>query len=158
VVYGALINLFAITEENQTKVIQDIHGNARTVYIIPYEDICNMVKTLTDGEDDSYRKQTFITPDYGDITHNHILEICKNRFSGNRTKSGVGDNRKRAIEFVKEEVEKEGSMFDAQTDIKIIEDAEGQETESQGEDTEDELKVWADWKRQGQQQQQDKQQ
>jgi hypothetical protein len=127
---------------------QDIHGNTRSTYIIPYEDICEQVKALTDGEDDSYRKQTFTTPDYGDITHNHILDICKNRFSGHRTKSGVGDNRKRAIEFVREEVEKEGSMFNAETDIEIIESAGEGGVESQEEDTEEESKVWADWKQQ----------
>ena len=147
VVYGALINLFA--EMDKTEVTYDMNGNPRTMYIISYEDICNKVKELTDGEDDSYHKQTFVTPDYESVTHNQILDICKNRFSGYKTKAGTGSSRKRVVEFIKEDVEKEGMIFDAPTDIKIIEN-EGSESQSQSqeEDKEDELEVWADWKRQ----------
>ena len=134
---------------DKTEVTYDMNGNPRTMYIISYEDICNKVKELTDGENNSYHKQTFVTPDYESVTHNQILDICKNRFSGYKTKAGTGSSRKRVVEFIKEDVEKEGMIFDAPTDIKIIEN-EGSESQSQSqeEDKEDELEVWADWKRQ----------
>jgi hypothetical protein len=139
VVYGALINLFAIMVE--AKTVLDGNGKSRTKYLIPYEDICSKVKELTYGEDDPYHRQTFVSSDFGSITHNQILDMCKNRFSGYKTKSGTGNDRKRVIEFIKEDVEKEGrQVFDAPTDIEIIENVEPQE-----EDKEDESGVWADW-------------
>jgi hypothetical protein len=141
VVYGALINLFA-TKMNEIEDTLDTDGNPRTKYVIPYEDICNKVKELTDGEDDPYHKQTFVSSDFGSITHNQILDICKNRFSGYKTKSGTGHDRKRVVEFIKEDVEREGKVFDAPTDIEIIEEkAEPQEV-----DREDESEIWIDWK------------
>jgi hypothetical protein len=148
VVYGALINLIAeIDVKEPTLGIEgDDNQNQRTQYVISYETICNKVKELTEGEEDSYHKQTFITSDYGSVTHNQILDICRNRFSGVRDSVNVGNSSKRVIRFVREDIEKEGGVFDATTDIEILE-TEGR-TQTQEDDDEDELKVWADWKNQ----------
>ena len=142
VVYGALINLFAISDGIEGT--PDRNGNPRTKYILTYEEICNKVKELTDGEDDPYHKQTFVSSDFGMVTHNQILDMCKNKFSGYKTKSGTGDDRKRVVEFIKEDVEREGNVFDALTDIEIIE--QKGRGEPHEEDREDESEVWTDWK------------
>jgi hypothetical protein len=134
VIYAALINLFAKMDE--TEATLDTDSDSRIRYIIPYENIIEEVKKLTDGEDES--KQTFLSSDYGPITHNQILEICEKRFSGDRHRL----KGKRVIGFTKEEVLKEGKTFETVSDIKIMEP----EIETEEDDREEELKVWTDWR------------
>jgi hypothetical protein len=135
VVYDAIVTLLQTMDK--TEGTFDINGNPKTTYLIPYEEIIAKVKELTDGEDDSYHAQTFVSSDYDKITHNQILDICKNRFSGYKTKSGG----KRVVEFNKEEVEKEGKVFDVVTDIEIIESRPEEEDNKEEEESE----LWADW-------------
>ena len=66
---------------------------------------------------------TLIKLDYGQITHNEILAICKDRFSENRdpVTVGTGNNKKKALIFFKEDVDKAGKCFDVISDIEIVE-------------------------------------
>jgi hypothetical protein len=137
VIYDALMELF--DEKDKTEGTLDAAGEPRTKYLISYDDITEKVRVLTDG--DIVSKQAFATTDYDIVTHNQILEICKNRFSGYKTKH----SGQRVVEFIKEEVEKEGKVFDVVTEIKILE-TEPKE-EDRDKDKEEEPEVWADWQR-----------
>lgn len=143
VVYEALLEIFhSIAAENTL----DVNNETRTRYTITYEEICNNVRELVDGTPDSFHDQSFNSADYGQTTHNEILDICRNKFLGRSTTIGTGKDRKRAIIFDKEDVGKVGKGFDVVSKIEIME-GEGQEVNE--EDNKEEIQTfWEDWKEQ----------
>ena len=75
VIYDALKNhLFVDNDKASSSKVKDINGEDRTKNTISYKDICDKVKDLVDGENDPLHEQTFYSPDYGNVTHNEILE------------------------------------------------------------------------------------
>jgi hypothetical protein len=88
---------------------------------------------LIEGEPDPYHHQTIDSLDYGQITHNEILSICKDRFSENRdpVTIGTGNNKKKALVFFKEDVDKAGKSFDVMTEIEIVENKPEESSEEQ---------------------------
>jgi hypothetical protein len=141
IVYQALQELFdssATAAENTL----DVNNEMRTKYTLTYDDICEKVRELIDGEPDLYHPQTINSLEYDQVTHNEILKICRDRFSENRdpVTIGIGNNRKKALVFFKEDVEKSGKSFDVITEIEIVD--KQPEEPATGEDQ----VLWEEWK------------
>ena len=139
IVYQGLQELF---ENDTAENTLDVNNETRTKYTLTYEGICEKVRELIEGEPDTYHPQTINSLDYGQITHNEILAICKDRFSENRDPViiGTGKDKKKALIFFKEDVDKAGKSFDVITDIEIV---DNQPEES---DIEDDQVLWEEWK------------
>jgi len=139
VIYQGLQELF---ETDPAENTLDVNNETKTKYTLTYEDICEKVRELIEGEPDPYHAQTINSLDYGQITHNEILAICKDRFSESRdpVTVGTGNNKKKALAFFKEDVDKAGKSFDVVTEIEIV---EKQPEES---DVEQDLALWEEWK------------
>lgn len=98
-----------------------------------------------------FHSQTINSLEYGQITHNEILGICRDRFSETRSPViiGTGNNKKKALIFYKEDVVKAGKSFDVIAEIQIIKEVmQEQESEAQQEQS-----LWKDWKKQSTNQQ-----
>jgi hypothetical protein len=139
IVYQGLQELF---ESNTAENTLDVNNETRTKYTLTYEDICEKVRELIEGEPDPYHPQTINSLDYGQTTHNEILAICKDRFSENRdpVTIGTGNNKKKALVFFKEDVDKAGKSFDVITEIEIVERKPDESSEEQDQG------MWEEWK------------
>jgi hypothetical protein len=141
IVYQALQELFEsnITAAENTL---DVNNDMRTKYTLTYDDICMKVTELISGDPDLYHPQTINSLEYDQVTHNELLKICRDRFSENRdpVTIGTGNNRKKALVFFKEDVEKSGKSFDVITEIEIM---DKQPEESAAE--QDQI-LWKEWK------------
>jgi hypothetical protein len=139
IIYQTLQELFEINPAENTL---DFNNETRTKYTLTYDDICNKVRELIEGEPDPYHAQTINSLDYGQITHNEILTICKDRFSESRdpVTIGTGDSRKKALVFFKEDVDKSGKSFDVVTEIEIV-DRIPEEQSAEQDST-----LWEEWK------------
>jgi hypothetical protein len=109
IVYQALQELFKTNKASAENTL-DVSNEMRTKYTLTYDEICEKVRELIDGEPDPYHSQTINSLDYQQITHNEILSICKDRFAESRdpVTIGTGNNRKKALVFFKEDVDKSG--------------------------------------------------
>lgn len=98
-----------------------ITGKTREIMQVAYDIIYYEVKKLTDATDPfNPDEQAFYSADYGKITHRQILNICKNPFRG---EPGRIDNTKvkvKALTFDKEIINRVGKIFEAITEIKIL--------------------------------------
>jgi hypothetical protein len=67
IVYQGLQELF---ETNTAENTLDVNNETRTKHTLTYDDICEKVRELIEGEPDPYHAQTINSLDYGQITHN----------------------------------------------------------------------------------------
>ena len=118
--------------------VVDVNGDNRTKYTLTYEEISNKVRETLEGESTG-GEQSFYCTDYDVVTHNKILKICRNRFLAEPKTKGRDKDKKRALIFDKEVVEKVGKTFDVITKIEIKEHIQEVEAEDNDE------QVWSNW-------------
>lgn len=110
-------------------------GKIRNLIEIAYELIYDKVKELTDSKDSTTpNEQAFYSPDYGKITHRQILKICKSPFRGESGRIDISGSSRRiqtkSLTFDKEIIKKVGKMFEAITNIEILDDTEEQKSDA----------------------------
>jgi hypothetical protein len=121
----------------KAETLMDVNGRSMTAYTISNEKICDEVRAKMDGVPSTIQNEyAFYSTDYGKVTHKRILKICRDRFSGEPTSIGTGNEKVRALTFDKEIVEKIGKTFEIISDIKIIQ-------ESASDEGEDDIDKWA---------------
>ena len=115
------------------KTVIDVSGKNIATYTISNEDICDKVRKMVDGVPSiNPNEYAFYSTDYGKITHKRILKICRDRFSAELDSIGTGNEKIRALTFVKDIVEKIGKTFEIISDIKIIQRCkDGEETNTE---------------------------
>lgn len=102
-------------------VMEVITGRTREIMQIAYDIIYDEVKKLTDATDPfNPDEQAFYSADYGKITHRQILNICKNPFRGEPDRIDNTKVKVKALTFDKEIINKVGKIFEAITEIKIL--------------------------------------
>ena len=80
--------------------IIDVSDKSIMTYTIPLREIIDKVIQLTDGIPSTNQKdQAFYSTGYSRITHKRILNICRERFSGEPNTVGRGEECERAITF-----------------------------------------------------------
>jgi hypothetical protein len=140
IVYDALNNLFLKVEPEKLMDMETV--KERIVYKIPYDDVYEKVKELTDGvPSTTMNDQAFYTVEYGMITHRRILKICRDRFIGDRCTIGRGDDKKRGFIFDKDTVIKVGKTFDVIANIEILK----QDQSGDVYDNDTDKEIWKDW-------------
>ena len=101
VIYGVLSELFkqidieegargtsTISDQDACKkeMHKDVYGVEKTIYLIPYNQICSRVMNEVEGSLVSPR--TFESPDYDHVTHDSLLEKCRRVFYGSDSSIG----------------------------------------------------------------------
>jgi hypothetical protein len=118
IVYESLNNLF---EKAEPKRITDLDGQTKILYTIKHEDIIYEVKVQTNGVDSTIpNEKAFYSTDYDKVSHRRVLNICKQRFFGDRDYIGTGVDKARALTFDKETVDTAGKTFEVITKIEIL--------------------------------------
>ena len=155
VIYGVLSELFkqidieegargtsTISDQDACKkeMHKDVYGVEKTIYLIPYNQICSRVMNEVEGSLVSPR--TFESPDYDHVTHDSLLEKCRRVFYGSDSSIGTGKNKKKALRFDKDIMTKAGETLSVVTQTGIVKEQE--EDAFDDEDSED-SKMWDEW-------------
>jgi hypothetical protein len=89
--------------------------------IIDNTSIIDEVKRITDGENIP-GQQAFYCQDLGRVTYRRITDTLVDKFKASRTSKGRDNDKKRALRFTNEDLDRKGIEYDVPDEIKILED------------------------------------
>ena len=138
---STLLNAESYTKKRTTE--KNVYGEKGASYIISYDEICS--KVMQEMEGNLISQRTFESAEYGKITHDSILSICRRLYNAeyDRISIGKGNNQKaRALSFDKDAVIEAGKNFEVVSEIKIL--TEDEEEKQGPEDLEDKAR-WDEW-------------
>jgi hypothetical protein len=89
-------------------------------FTIDNQSIVEEVKSITDGEDIPGLQQAFYCQDLGKVTHRKITDTLVDKFKAERTSKGRDNEKKRALRFTKEDLDRKGIEYDVPDKIEIL--------------------------------------
>ena len=123
-----------LLENTKKEDLSDYEGTVKTFHTISYEEICNRFMEEVDGKPVSNR--TFECADFGKISHDKLIDCCKEHFGALNASIGRDKIKKKALAFDRTLVKEAGERFDIVSEIKILKQNEPFE------DSEDDKELW----------------